>query len=217
MNVKFWWIASALTIALGSAQAQEFAGACLPTPHVETHDYPGPGVIPTSNNLIRPTGKAVAVQDGQKLIIRGHVYDNRCVPLQGAIVELWQANPYGKWRVISRQDLATPNAMFASAGRTYTGNNGGFEFITEFPGEVQKGWAPHVHLRVVADGMPDFTTAFYFANDARNANDPAFKRLSIESRPRVQLSMQPIHGDVNNGFIGEQDIVLSSKARYRGY
>lgn len=198
------------------AMAQPVAG-CVPTPAVAAHGYPGPRYIPTSNDLTRPTGKAVAVSDGQRLVVQGRVLDNRCMPIIGAVVELWQANPYGKWRLIGADERANAGSAFASAGRTYTSNDGSFQFITLFPGVAEKNAAPHLHIKVVADGIKPLTTALYFGNDNRNAADPSLKRLPAAQRGRLEMAMQPLSGDVNAGFLGSIELVLAGRSVYRTY
>lgn len=210
------WLAFVLLLpAMASAQMPPAPALCSASPRIATADYPGVRNIPTSNDLTRYNGKAVSAE-GQRLLVQLRVRDTRCVPIQGAIVEMWQLNPYGNFRVISRQDRVTPNAMFSGAGRSYTENSGGVQFITLFPAAA-KNHAPRVHIRVKAPNMPVFDTILYFENDARNVSDPAYKRLSADARSRLELKMEPWTNDPNAGFIGAAEIILPGKARYRSY
>lgn len=188
---------------------------CAPSPRVATVGYPGARAIPTSNDLTRFNGKAVSAE-GQRLLVQFRIRDTRCVPIQGAIVELWQANPFGNMRVIGGSERANPNAVFSGAGRSYTDNNGGVQFVTLFPAAM-KGQAPRIQVRVKAPNMDPYDTIFYFENDVRNASDAAYKRLSADARRRVELKMEPQANDPNAGFIGAAEIILPGKARYRSY
>jgi len=190
------------------------AQSCTPTPAFAAHNYPGARNIPTMNDLTRYSGKALS-SDGQKVLVQGRVRDARCVPIQGAVVELWQRDSFGNWRLATREDQANPNPVFNGAGRTYTDNNGSFSFITVFPAGARNE-APHLHLRVVAPDMRPLTTALYFADDVRNEKDPTYKRLSATARQQVTLRMSPMR-DPNAGLVGETEIILPGKAKYRGY
>lgn len=200
--------------AVASAQVVTPA-VCAASPRIATSDYPGARNIPTSNDLTRFNGKAVAAE-GQRLVVQLRLRDSRCVPIQGAIVEMWQLNPFGNFRIISRQDRVTPNAVFSGAGRSYSDNNGGVQFITLFPAAA-KTHAPRIHVRVKAPNMTPFDTVLYFENDARNAADPAYKRLSGDARRRLEMKMEPVTNDPNAGFLGAAELILPGKARYRSY
>lgn len=217
--MRYWhlgWIMMAACVALPvHAQPAMVTANCALTPRIGTYNYPGARNIAPVNDLTRAAGKSVAAP-GERLVIKARVLDKRCVPVQGAIVELWQADPFGKYRLATRQDLANPNPVFNGAGRTYTDNNGMFSFITNFPAGVS-GNAPRVNLRVAAPNMGAFTTVLFFENDARNAKDGVYRRLSADARRRVELRMQPLANDPNAGFAGVVDIVLPGTARYRSY
>lgn len=210
------WLGCMLVLLPLMASAQFAAPSlCSPSPRIATAYYPGARAIPTSNDLTRFNGKSVSA-DGQRLLVQFRLRDTRCVPIQGAIVEMWQVNPYGNFRVISPSDRVTPNAVFSGAGRSYTDNNGGVQFITLFPAAL-KNQAPRIHVRVKAPNFAAYDTIFYFENDVRNSNDAAYKRLSADARRRVELKMEPWTNDPNAGFIGAAEIILPGEARYRSY
>jgi protocatechuate 3,4-dioxygenase, beta subunit len=188
------------------------APSCKPSAFFKAHDYPGAAKIPTSNNLILPAGKAVAA-DGQPLIIQGRVRDKNCAPVAEAIVELWQSNPYGKLVLAERRDLATPNATFAGAGRTYTNGDGEFTFITAFPAP-SRYTTPIVNLTIKADPIKTYTSALFFSNDERNAKDAAYKKLSDKVRSDATITMS--EGQAGS-LIGTVDIVLDGKAAFQTY
>lgn len=199
---------------LAAAQMPPAPSICTASPRIATRDYPGAKNIPTSNDLTRFNGKAVSA-DGQRLLVQFRLRDTSCVPIQGAVVEMWQLNPYGNYRIISQQDRVTPNAVFSGAGRGYTDNNGGVQFITLFPAGI-KSHAPRVHVRVKVPGMKPYDSIFYFENDVRNMEDPAFKRMTDMNRGRVVLKMSPSQTEANS-FVGSAEIILPGKAPYRSY
>lgn len=209
------WVRNAAIIAAAAWMANPALAAaptCTPTAQIAPQHYPGAKNIPTTNNLLLPTGKAVEAE-GQKLIIQGRVLDARCMPVQDAVVELWQANPYGNWVLADDDALATPNATFAGAGRAITGVDGTFQFVTAFPGPVGKR-APNLNIRVAAEDMGSLSTILYFENDNRNAKDVVYKGLKPASRNTVLITM----GQADNGdLVGMLDIVMRAKAPYQTY
>ncbi|MEJ0010159.1 MAG: hypothetical protein WDN72_06405 [Alphaproteobacteria bacterium] len=203
-----------LCLAAPAAQAQSAQPfACQPTPKVAVENYPGADRIPYSNDLLQQNGKSIAAQ-GQELVLHGRVFDSDCLPVAGATVELWQNDPFGNWTLAAPADLATPDAVFAGAGRATTDIAGRFTFITAFPAAL-KGRAPHVDLRVLTDALPVFGTQLYFNDDQRNGDDPALKKLSLESRQRVMLSMHKLPG--GQGLSASIDLVIPGKASYNRY
>ena len=201
-----------LTGFLLFSQAALAASSCNVSASVTAHDYPGAQKIPTTNNLMLPTGKAVEA-DGQKLIIHGRLRDSHCAPVPEATVELWQNNPYGRFLLAQPRDLATPNAMFAGAGRTYTNSNGEFTFITAFPAPSRYA-TPSVNIKINADHMDSYMSALFFSGDERNEKDASFKKLSLAARDDVMIHVREGEGD---GLVGNIDIVLPGKAAYRTY
>lgn len=189
------------------------AASCSPTPLLATSNYPGPRAIPSGNNLLLPVGKSVPAS-GQSLTISGQLLDRACVPILGATIELWQANPYGKWTLASAADIATPYPSFAGAGRAVTDNNGEFTFTTAFPGPVGAR-APNLNLKIFARDMPDFSTVLFFANDQRNAGDAQYRQLSASSRQAVTLAIR--RDDQSNALTGNITLVLPAKAPYRTF
>lgn len=183
---------------------------CAPTPALKTINYPGVANIPPGNNLLKPAGKGV-IAAGQQLSIIGRLFDNRCIPIIGATVEIWQVDPFGKWILANSEDLVNANPVFAGAGRTYTDNGGQFYFTTAFPAPL-KNRAPHINVRVKAKGMKDFDTVLYFRSDARNATDAVLKNVK-----NAEMVMLDMNRQGEQGYSGMITLVLPEKAPYRGY
>ncbi len=190
------------------------AANCVVTPALPVMHYPGAGNIPPGNNLRMTAGKAVEANEGQRVVIYGTLLDSNCVPVADAKVELWQVDPFGKWMLATHEDLVDTRPVFAGAGRTYTGNNGSFYFITSFPGVAEKR-APHFDLRISVAGQKDFNTALYFADDGRNASDPVLNKLKApEDRRKLNMQVNEAGGA---GLGAAATIVLPYKINYRGY
>lgn len=204
------------------------AKSCAATPAVGAIAYPGFQRIPTTNNLIRPEGKPDEAP-GQRVILVGKVLDSQCNPLPGVTVELWQPDPYSKMVIPSKGDMATPQAMFAGGGRTYTGVDGVFAFTTLFPGTLyvceqrdRRGkclkWlerAPFFNLRI--SGKPvagPFLVGLFFENDRRNATDPVYKKLSFENQQRITQRVLPGEPDGIKTYL---ELVVPVKENRVGY
>lgn len=196
-----------------AAKAPEAAGPhCNATARISTQNYPGAKVIPTTNNLLQPAGKALEA-DGQKIVITGRVMDAQCAPVPGAIVELWQNSPTGRWLLANSEDLASAGKVFAGAGRTYTDGEGKFTFITAFPAPMGNK-APFVNVKVTGEGLSDLMTALYFSDDTRNEADATYKKLAGTARSDVTIKVTQ---DDEQNLTGSIDLVLSGKAPYQTY
>ena len=211
----------AMAIASLAAPMAYAIPTCEPTSQIATTNYPGVEKIPTSNNLLIPPTKSVPVE-GQQLILSGRIVDRHCMPVPEAIVEIWQADPFGRWFLASARDLASPDPTFAGAGRTVTDGEGRFTFITVFPGAVPSRFVkgvqtyrtPHINIRIKADGFKNFSTVLFFANDRRNKEDDVYQALSMERRGSVAVAVTPDdHGVLNGGV----NLVLPGYTPYRTY
>jgi hypothetical protein len=206
------WIYS-LGVVIGCCATAAYGDPiCKPTRVIATHNYPGAAFIPSTNNLIQPTGKAVVVA-GQQLIIEGHVVDTRCAPVREAVVELWQNSPTGRWLLAGQADLASANPVFAGAGRTYTDSDGNFTFITAFPAPLGNS-APYVSIKISGQGIPDTPTALYFKDDARNAKDTKYSKLASDVRGDTTIAVQQRDDDT---LVGTIQLVVPVKAPFRTY
>ena len=81
------------------------------------------------------------VKEGERLIITGKVMDNRCQPIKGALLDVWQANSTGEY----------DNEGFTLRGKVKTNNDGTYLIDTIIPNEYSAGDITrpgHVHLKV---------------------------------------------------------------------
>ena len=211
-SAYFSRLAALILMLLGFAYAPLAAANCSPTPSLTVENYPGARAIPHGNHLLLPAGKSVA-SGGQRLIVMGRLLDKRCLPVPEAVIEMWQADPYGHWILAGSDDLVTPNPTFAGAGRAVTDKDGRFVFTTAFPAAMDKR-APNLNIKVKPLDMAGLSTMLFFANDLHNLNDPVYKRLNASSRDAVTLRMgQTPTGDLTAAI----DLVLAASVPYRTY
>jgi protocatechuate 3,4-dioxygenase beta subunit len=198
----------ASTAYAGAAVAE----TCVPTPAVATANYPGVKSIPHSNNLLLPAGKSIAAE-GKKLIVNVQLVDKNCMPIPDVVVELWQADPNGRWMLAGADDLVTPNPVFAGAGRAVSNVEGRFVFTTAVPAPVGKR-APLLYVKIKAPDAPALSTTLFFGDDSRTATDPIYKNLKPVSRNALTLNMAQTDEGV---LVGSTVITLNTKAPYRVY
>jgi len=193
---------------------------CHVTPRIkgaEAH-YPGMKKVIRCNKLIRPAGKAEDA-DGQPLIFGGRVVDERCIPVQGAHVELWQADAMSKYGQASAAALGAPDAVFAGSGKAVSNNRGEFRFETVFPGAV-KGRAPRLQLRIAHPELKTLTTELFFENDHRNAKDAKFSALGTHEQQRVLVLIKPaapLDSQPYAPLHGYAELVLKGSDKFTGF
>lgn len=126
---------------------------------------------------------------GERITIRGFIYDGANTPLKDAMIEIWQADADGYYNSPSEtRGKADPN-FFGWARQPGDMATGEFAFETIKPGKVPfrdgSPMAPHVTFWVVARGINlGLNTRMYFSDEEEaNAADPILSR--IEHRVRV--------------------------------
>jgi len=107
--------------------------------------------------------------------IEGTVYDGAGDPVLDAMVEIWQADPAGRYD--------HPDEGFSGFGRSGTDAGGSFSFVTLKPGPVPGPdggtQAPHVMVSVFARGLlKRLVTRIYFPDEGdANASDPVLSSI----------------------------------------
>lgn len=133
--------------------------------------------------------------DGIALSVSGVVYESGCASgLDGAIVEVWHADPDGGYD--DSDELRYRAAIVAGA-------DGSYAFTTLVPGRYLNGteYRPrHIHVKVWVDGVERLTTQLYFEGDEYLPCD-AFASTSL---------VMPIEGDDATGWIATGiDLVMA--------
>ena len=152
---------------------------------------------------------------GELIHVRGRVLDEACRPVAGALVEIWQANSWGRYE--HERDAGNPRPLdpnFQSWDEMLTDKEGGFRFKTIKPGSYPAGdggWVrpPHIHFRISLRGYHELVTQMYFAGEQLNEPDRIRGALSAEDRDRVTVAFEPASGDLEaDSRIGQFDITL---------
>jgi|SRR5579884_556348 len=132
------------------------------------------------DNLITPDAT------GEKIGIEGRIVDGDGVPINDAMIEIWQADAQGRY-ANPADTRARPNTQFKGFGRSATDKNGEFGFATVKPGPVPGPngtmQAPHIVVAVFSRGMlRQVYTRIYFADEAANEADPILKLVPADRR-----------------------------------
>ncbi|TWB08737.1 dioxygenase-like protein [Rhizobium sp. ERR 1071] len=105
---------------------------------------------------------------GERITVAGFVFDNRCRPIAGSLVEIWHADEKGDYDSVG----------FRLRGYQFTDAQGRWWFNTIIPA-LYPGRTRHFHFRVQRPGGRLLTTQLYFPGESRNARDRLFHETLV--------------------------------------
>lgn len=130
---------------------------------------------------------------GHRIVVEGRVLDGDGRPVPHALIEVWQANAAGRYRHVVDTWNAPIDPNFTGAGRTLTGPDGRYRFLTIQPGPYpwknhHNAWRPaHIHFSLFGPAFATrLVTQMYFPGDPLLALDPIFNAVPDE-RARQRL------------------------------
>jgi protocatechuate 3,4-dioxygenase beta subunit len=192
-------IVSAGSLLLVSNVAR--AGSCILTPdQTEGPFYPIMDQLDKDSDLtsVKGLGKKAL---GETIVMVGVVTDANCVPVKGALVEIWQACASGKYNHPGDPNPAKLDENFQYWGRAITNDKGEYSFKTIRPGhyEATTSWIrpAHIHLKVHRRGYEELTTQVYFQDDPYNSNDRILQSLSPAERAKVIVDFSKKNSQTN--------------------
>ena len=129
------------------------------------------------------------------LRLEGQVLTHEGAPVPIACIELWQADPGGRYRHASAPGHTQVAAGFAGYGLTHCDAQGRFVFRSLVPGAYADGdvvRAPHLHAQIT--GRVDrLVTQIFLPGDERNHSDRWYRAVAHPER----LLPQVIRDDAN--------------------
>ncbi len=145
-------------------------------------------------------GPLVVPRDAPGAItITGVVFDGDGVPVPDSVIEIWQADPDGRFADLHGYGGQSERTEFRGFGRyAAEDGDGRYEIVTLKPGSVagpdDTAQAPHIDVTVLARGMLQrCVTRIYFADEAQaNAADPIL--TAVPEERRKTLIAKPIEG-----------------------
>jgi len=178
------FIKSGVGGALSLFASSVYAGS--PTPEeIEGPFYPALAQKDKDFDLTRIEGKK-GVAKGRIIIIHGKVLDTYGVPVEDAIVDLWQANAVGRYRHPRDSNKAPLDPNFQGWAIVPSGKDGKFRFKTVYPGSYPASYRwkrpPHIHYKVIKEGYIELITQMYFPGHELNGPDLLLKRKSKDER-----------------------------------
>lgn len=164
-------------------------------------------LVPTPSQTVGPFLAIVLPwEDGPDVVtegtpgairIYGRLLDGERQPIPDGIVEVWQADPNGRFNHPDDPRGAATYPGFRGFGRSATDEDGGFWFRTVKPGplptEDGQSEAPHLDVSVLSRGLLNrLVTRIYFPDEAEaNAADPVFAALDSSEQERLTAVAQP--------------------------
>lgn len=182
---------------------------------------PGEGTPPQTigpffrPSLLDPRWRTVANESvsGERIRVEGRLLDGEGRPVSDGMIEIWQADPGGRYRHPSEPDGASVDDGFVGFGRSGTDADGRFAFDTVKPGSVAgpdgSTQSPHLNVHVFARGLLDrLATRAYFDDDPTRERDPFLSGVPQERRDTLLARRQPSTASAVYRF----DVVLQGDA-----
>jgi protocatechuate 3,4-dioxygenase beta subunit len=148
------------------------------------------GLVGSSEDDLACLQRDGARAQGTPIEVSGRVTDERGEPVRKALIEVWQANCWGKYEHPDDTTDAPLDPHFKGWGRMLTDAHGRYRFRTIKPGAYPNpgydDWMrpPHIHYSIFAAGvMQRLITQMYFPDEGLNDIDPILNGIEdLEAR-----------------------------------
>ena len=182
--------------------------ALLATPgEIEGPFFPLDTHIERDADLTRLAGRSRRAA-GKVIEVRGRVLDARGAPVEGAYLELWQANAASRYAHPRDTSTSPLDPNFQGYAVLRTDGEGRFNVISIKPGAYRVGSdlrTPHLHWKIVR-GAQRLTTQMYFPNEPLNETDMLIGRMGD---PRALIARASTATEPN-ALAFEWDVVLKA-------
>ena len=164
-------------------------------------------LVPTPSQTVGPFFKIELTTDehcvkcvagpqakGDRVWIKFRVLDGDCVPVNDAMLEIWQADANGKYKHPDDLQPGKLDPSWIGFGRLATGEDGSCELESIRPGRVGYNAlpAPHLTVAVFARGMlKQLYTRVYFSGDPANDEDPTLQLVPPDRRNTLMAQPDP--------------------------
>lgn len=169
--------------------------------------YPDQLPLDRDNDLLQVEGHG-ELAEGIRVQLHGQILDARGMPLEGALVEIWQVDARGIYLHSRGGDRARRDGNFQGYGRFTTAADGRYRFRTIRP-VAYPGRTPHIHFAVTLPGQPRFATQCYIRGEPRNARDGLLNAIREPAlRELLVVPFVPVAGAREPEQVARFDIVL---------
>ena len=152
------------------------------------------------------SGKAA----GQLLHVMGRVLNTRGEPVQGARIEIWQANTHGRYTHPSDRNPAPLDPNFEGFAKLVTDAEGRYRFKTVKPGAYPQDGEmrpPHIHFDV-SGKINRLVSQMYFADEPLNERDRFLATARANASRLIVRPQPPGPGLEPESLVAHWDIVL---------
>src|SRR5712691_6771784 len=154
--------------------------------------YPVPKPLDQDADLTTIAGKPGRAE-GQVIHVMGRVLNLQGQPVQGARVEIWQANTHGRYNHPSDTNPAPLDPHFEGFAVLTTDEEGRYRFKTikpgAYPASADRMRPPHIHFEITGKSNR-LVTQMYFAGEPWNDKDPALQSAGA-NKERLIVTLQP--------------------------
>ncbi len=181
--------AAGALIASSCNSSSKSVSQLLPTPaEVEGPFYPITAQKDKDFDLTQISGQSGTAK-GKIVTIQGRVVDTSGQAIEGASIELWQANAVGRYRHPHDPNKAALDPNFQGWAIVLSGKQGGFKFKTIVPGAYQASadWIrpPHIHFKISKQTYHAIITQMYFPGEALNTSDLLLSKKNLAEQKHM--------------------------------
>ncbi len=197
MNNRSWSRRRFVSLGLAALPLSAAGAAASPyTPRqTEGPFYPRQKPSDADADLTRIEGREGRAQ-GQLIQVSGQVLDRDQQPIAGALVDVWQANRYGRYAHPADSSTAPLDAAFQGYAQLRCDERGFYRFTSIMPGPypVSARWSrpPHIHFKVSKQGFSMLTTQMYFAGQPLNERDALLQQVPESERDRLVVTFHEL-------------------------
>ena len=152
--------------------------------------------------------------EGMPIEVSGKLQNERGTPISNAMLEIWNANHFGRYRHIEDHSNLRLDERFLGTGRVFTNSEGNYKFWTISPGAYLARpdigrWRPkHIHISVSGGGSR-LITQMYFPDEPNNVSDPMAMLMGDDFERNIGKLYETPKIDVDCGF--KFDIVVGGR------
>lgn len=197
-------LAAGVGMAAGAVTVSAMGKSAAPTPaNPEGPFYPKHKQVDKDTDLTMIEGHTKRAQ-GQMIRVSGQVLDDKGQPIEGALVDIWQASASGRYHHEDDPALAPEDPDFQGWGMVKTDADGRYSFTTIKPGAylAEDNWTrpQHIHYKVSRRGYREITTQMYFAGEALNDTDRLFLDVDEGKRELLVVDFHEADGIPQGNF-----------------